>query len=112
MPSISLIAFSTESTSSSSDSAIVTISALSPNAIGSSLASLNTPDLKDSIFDLICFFSFFKSVSKFSGITLNWIAAVAITGLGVRILGIYILLRGFGIGCILGFLLCTLGMGT
>lgn len=78
MPSISLIAFSTESTSSSSDSAIVTISALSPNAIGSSLASLNTPESKDSIFDLICSFSFFKSVSKFSGITLNWIAAVVI----------------------------------
>jgi len=31
--------------------------------------------------------------------------------LGVRTLGIYILLRGFGIGRILGFGLSTLGMG-
>ncbi len=75
---IFLIAFSTESTSSSSDSANVMINAFNPNAIGSSLASLKTPDLNDSIFDFICSSNFFKFVSKFSGITLNWIAAVAI----------------------------------
>jgi len=73
-----LISFSTESTSSSSDSANVIINALRPNAIGSSLASLKTPELKDSIFDFIWFFSSSRFVSRFSGITLNWIAAVAI----------------------------------
>ena len=76
--SISLIAFSTKSTSSSSDSANVIINALSPNAIGSSSALLKTPDSKDSFFDLICSFNFPRSTSRFSGITLNWIAAVVI----------------------------------
>ena len=78
MPSISDSAFSTVSDSSSSDSAIVMISAFSPNAIGSSFASLNTPDSKDSTFVLISDLSFSKSVSIPSGITLNWIPAVAI----------------------------------
>ena len=78
MPSISLIVFSTESTSSSSDNAIVTISALSPNAIGSSLASLKTPDSNDSIFSLIFVLSSSRSASRFLGIILNWIPAVAI----------------------------------
>jgi len=50
---------------------------LSPNAIGSSLASLKIPDLKDSTFSFICSFNFSRFTSKFSGITLNWIAAVA-----------------------------------
>ena len=110
MPWISLIAFSTASDSSSSESAIVTISAFSPNAIGSSLASLKTPDSNDSTFSLIFVFSSSRFTSKSSGIILNWIAAV-LMGLRVRILCIYILLIGFGIGRILGFLLRILGMG-
>jgi len=76
MPSISPIAFSTESDSSSSDSAIVTISAFRPNAIGSSFASLKTPDSNVSTFSLINSFSLFRSTSRFSGMTLNRIAAV------------------------------------
>jgi len=72
------MAFSTASDSSSSESAIVTISALSPNAIGSFFASLKTPDSKDSTFVLIFSFNFSKSTSKLSGIILNWIPAVAI----------------------------------
>jgi len=111
MPGVSLIAFSSKSTSSSSDSASVMISALSPNAIGSSSALLKTPDSNDSIFSLINSFSLSRSTSRFSGITLNWIAAVLMV-LCIRILGIYILRRGFGIGRILGFLLCILGKGT
>ena len=75
---ISLNAFSTASDSSDSESAIVTISAFSPNAIGSSFTSLKTPDSKDSV----AFFNFFLSCSRFvpnpSGIILNCIPAVAI----------------------------------
>jgi len=76
--------FSTESTSSSSDSAIVTISALSPNAIGSSLALLKTPDSKDSTFDLICSFNVSRFTSRSLGIILNWIPAVAILRISPR----------------------------
>ncbi len=71
MPSISLSAFSTASDSSSSESAIVIMSALSPNAIGSSFASLKTPDSNDSTFDLISVLSVSRSVSTVSGIILN-----------------------------------------
>ena len=85
-PSISANAFSTASDSSSSESAIVMISAFSPNAIGSSFALLKTPDSKVSTFDWISVLSFSKSVSMSSGIILNWIPAVAILsmGLGIR----------------------------
>ena len=69
--------FSILSTSWSSESARVTISAFSPNAIGSSIASLKTPDSKDSIFVLISDFKVFRSVSIPSGIILNRIPAVA-----------------------------------
>ena len=86
MPSISARAFSTASDSSSSESAIVTISAFSPNAIGSSFASLKTPDSKVSTAVLILDLSSSRFVSTPSGIILNWIPAVAILsmGLGIR----------------------------
>ena len=71
-------AFSTLSDSSSSDSASVMISAFSPNAIGSSLASLKTPDSKVSMAVLILVFKVSRFVSKPSGIILNCIPAVAI----------------------------------
>ena len=71
-------AFSTLSDSSSSDSASVMISAFSPNAIGSSLASLKTPDSKVSMAVLILVFKISRSVSIPSGIILNWIPAVVI----------------------------------
>ena len=54
------------------------MSAFSPNAIGSSFASLKTPDSKDSTFVLIFCLSSSKFTSKFFGIILNWIPAVAI----------------------------------
>jgi len=56
----------------------VTIIALSPNAIGSSFASLKIPDSKDSTFSFIFVLSSSRFVSRFSGIILNWIPAVAI----------------------------------
>jgi len=80
MPLISDRDFSTASDSSSSERAIVTISALSPNAIGSSFASLKTPDSKVSTVVLIFVLSSSRFVSMVSGIILNWIPAVAILG--------------------------------
>jgi len=78
MPSISAKAFSTDSDSSSSDSAMVTISAFSPNAIGFSSALLKTPDSKDSVASFSFVLSCSRSVSTLSGIILNCIPAVAI----------------------------------
>jgi len=77
-PSISLNVFSTVSDSSSSESAIVTINAFSPNAIGSSFVSLNTPDSKDSVASFNFVLSSSREVSTLSGIILNCIPAVAI----------------------------------
>ena len=74
---ISLKAFSTASDSSSSESAMVTISAFSPNAIGSSFASLKTPDLKVFVVSSNFVLSSSRFVSTLSGIILNWIPAVA-----------------------------------
>jgi len=84
MPSISDRDFSTDSDSSSSDSAIVTISAFKPNAIGSSFASLKTPDSKVSMAVLIFDLSSSRFVSTPSGIILNWIPAVAILRISPR----------------------------
>jgi len=77
-PGIFEIAVSTLSASSSSESAIVMISAFNPNAMGSSLASLKTPDSKDSTVFFISVLSSSRSVSILSGIILNCIPAVAI----------------------------------
>ena len=59
---------------------MVTINAFSPNAIGSSFASLKTPDSKDSVAAFSFVFNSSKFVSTLSGIILNCIPAVAIYG--------------------------------
>ncbi len=76
-PGILLSAFSTLSDCSSSESAIVMINAFSPNAIGSSFASLKIPDSKDSTVFFIFVLSSSRFMSMFSGIILNCIPTVA-----------------------------------
>jgi len=85
-PGILEKAFSTASDSSSSESAIVTIRAFNPNAIGSSLESLKTPDSKDSVVSFIFVLSSSRFVSMPSGIILNCIPAVAIVFLWALVL--------------------------
>jgi len=110
MPSIFDRAISTSSDSTSSERAIVIISAFSPNAIGSSFALLKTPDSKVSIVSFIFVLTSSREVSMLSGIILNCIPAVAISrDLRIRIY-IYILLIGLCIFHIFLFLFRILGM--